>query len=221
MKNKLTVKQEKFILNVFSGMNQSEAYRQAGYANNSLATVKANASRLATSANVLQRLEKLQLKAESSKIMSVIERKERLSEIARGKLTDFMELGKDGSWVNLGTETPGSAAIQEIHSRTEYDENGDKPTLYTSVKLHDPMKAISELNKMDGAYAPTRQEITGKDGEPIQISLDAKAKLIGLLAYGAARLKAGEDSTKPITAGSTEPTIRLDSMGKTQSTSSR
>ena len=218
MKNKLTVKQEKFITSYIQLGNATEAAIVAGYSRKTATVI---ASQNLTKINIIARRKELEDSMASAKIMTSKERKERLSEIARGKLTDFMELGKDGSWVNLGPETPGSAAIQEIHSRTEYDENGEKPTLYTSVKMHDPMKAISELNKMDGAYAPTRQEITGKDGEPIQISLDAKAKLIGLLAYGAARLKAGEDSTKPITAGSTEPIIRLDSMGKTQSTSSR
>jgi hypothetical protein len=85
--------------------------------------------------------------------MDVIERKERLSEIARANLTQFMELGKDGSWVNLGPETPNAGAIQEIHSRTEYDDKTDTNTVYTSVKLHSPIQAIQELNKMEKIYS--------------------------------------------------------------------
>jgi hypothetical protein len=30
------------------------------------------------------------------------------------------------------------------------------------------MQAIAEMNKMDGDYAPTRNEHTGKNGEPIK-----------------------------------------------------
>lgn len=150
---KLTQKQEKFALNLFSGMTQSKAYMEAGYACKALTTFANNASRLAKKAYILQRLDELKAKAESDKVMSVKERKERLSEIARAKLTDLVELGQDGSWVNIGPETPHGAAIQEIHSRTEYDDDGSKPTVYTSVKLHDPMKAIDIMNKMDKVYS--------------------------------------------------------------------
>jgi len=85
-KSKLTVKQEKFTLNLFSGMNESKAYAGAGYAQNSPATISANACRLAKNVNVLARLEELREKAASAKIMNVIERREKLSEIAREKL---------------------------------------------------------------------------------------------------------------------------------------
>lgn len=116
--------------------------------------------------------------------MGVVERKQRLSEIARAKLTDFMELGQDGSWVNIGPETKYGGAIQEIHSRTEYDENGSKPTVHTSVKLHDPAKAIDLLNKMDKIYSPeTLQNVNN-----IQINIitrDEKAKeLVGKIMSG-------------------------------------
>jgi phage terminase small subunit len=161
-------KQEKFALNLFSGMSQREAYKKAGYSTNfAVAIVDSNACRLAKSNKVLARLKELNAKAENGRIMSVLERKERLSEIARTNLTQFMELGQDGSWVNLGAETPNTAAIQEIHSRTEYDDNGSKPTVYTSIKLHDPLKAIDLLNKMDGAYAPIKTDVTSK-GEAIK-----------------------------------------------------
>lgn len=174
----LTPKQERFVINLFSGMTQYDAYLKAGYSSNtSRAVIDKNASVLASNSKVVVRLKELQSKVESEKIMDVTERKERLSEIARAKLTQFMELGKDGSWVNLGEETPNSGAIQEIHSRTEYDDNGDKPTIYTSVKLHDPMKAIDLLNKMEKLYseAPT----VNVDNRKIEIYVGSdKAKLL-------------------------------------------
>ena len=154
----LTDRQMKFAQNIFAGMTQAKAYLKAGYAKNNAVTVNNNASRLAKKELILQYLTKLREKAESQKVMSVIERRERLSEIARTNLTQFMELGQDGSWVNLGEETKNAGAIQEIHSRTEYDENGAHPTIYTSIKLHDPIRAIDLLNKMDGVYGVDKEK---------------------------------------------------------------
>ena len=167
---KLTQKQETFTQFLFTGINQREAYQKAGYAcNSSLVVIDSNASRLANSEKVLARLAELNTKAESASVMSVLERKQRLTEIARANLTQFMELGKDGSWVNLGPETPNPGAIQEIHSRTEYDKDTDTNTVYTSVKLHDPIRAIQELNKMEGNYAPVKTDLTS-GGEPLKIT---------------------------------------------------
>jgi phage terminase small subunit len=152
---KLTVKQEKFITYYFQLGNATEAAVKAGYSKKNAVVI---ASQNLTKLNVQARLKELQEKVASEKIMSVKERKERLSEIARTNLTQFMELGQDGSWVNLGAETPNTAAIQEIHSRTEYDDNGSKPTVYTSIKLHDPLKAIEILNKMEKVYEPDKKD---------------------------------------------------------------
>jgi phage terminase small subunit len=150
---KLTQKQETFCLNLFQGMSQHEAYLKAGYSNKqSPAVIDKNASILAKTSKVLVRIDELRKKAEDDSVMDVLERKQRLTEIARAKLTDFMELGQDGAWVNIGPETKNGGAISEIHSRTEYDDDGAKPTVHTSVKLHNPVEAIKELNKMDKVY---------------------------------------------------------------------
>lgn len=142
-------KQEKFCIEYINSGNGTASAVLAKY---SVKSAGVTACRLLKNNNVLARLNELRERIESKKVMNVQERKERLSEIARAKLTNFMELGKDGSWVNIGAETEQGGAIQEIHSRTEYDENGSHPTLYTSVKLHDPVRAIQELNKMEKIY---------------------------------------------------------------------
>lgn len=150
MRNSLTQKQANFCLKYFECGNASEAAIAVGYGPKSAAR---NAYHVLHSPLVRARLEELRKKAEGDSVMNILERKQRLSEVARARLTDFMELGKDGSWVNIGEETEKGGAIQEIHSRTEYDENRAHPTVYTSVKLHDPMKAIDLLNKMDKIYS--------------------------------------------------------------------
>jgi len=152
MAKRLTQKQEMFCLSYFVLRNATQAAIEAGYkpkAAHSMATE--NLQKPAIKA----RLDELSTKIEKGAVMSVQERMERLTEIARARLTEFMELGQDGSWVNLGEETLQGGAIQEIHSRTQYDNNGANSTIYTSVKLHDPMKAIDLLNKMDKLYSET------------------------------------------------------------------
>lgn len=149
MRQHLSQKQEMFCLEYFRTTNATQSAITAGY---SPKTAKAMASENLTKPDIQARLAELRKKTETASVMTVLERKERLSEIARARLTDYMELGQDGSWVNIGKETPGGAAIQEIHSRTEYDKNGASPTVYTSVKLHDPVRAMDLLNKMDKIY---------------------------------------------------------------------
>jgi len=147
MKSKLTVKQEKFCINYFESGNATDAALVAGYSKHTAAAI---AGENLQKPIIIERISALQKKAESAKIATVQERKEILTEILRAKLTDFMELGQDGSWVNIGPETKSGHAIQEIHSRTEYDKDGASPTIYTSVKLINPIEAIKELNKMEG-----------------------------------------------------------------------
>jgi len=149
MKKRLTQKQETFCIKYFELGNATEAAIQAGYKPKAARFI---ASRLLTKDNIQARIQELRQKVEDKAIMNVSERQRRLTEIARAKITDFMELGQDGSWVNLGPEVPMSAAIQEIKSRTEYDKDGANPTIYTSVKLHNPLQAIDLLNKMDKIY---------------------------------------------------------------------
>jgi len=165
----LTVKQEKFCVNYFKSGNATEAAIKAGYSKKS---ANAIAGQNLAKLSIKARMAELRKRAEDASVASVIERKQILTEILRAKLPDFMELGKDGSWVNIGPETPGGRAIQEIHSRTEYDENGEHPTIYTSVKLHDPIKAIQELNKMEHIY---------DDSTKVDVNIDQREVVYNLI----------------------------------------
>lgn len=179
MARRLTQKQETFCLKYFELGNATEAALVAGYSSKNARFL---ASRWLTKANIQARIQELRQKAEDASVMNVLERKQRLTEIARARLTDFMELGQDGSWVNIGEETPQSGAIQEIHSRTEYDEDGSKPTVYTSVKLHDPMKAIDLLNKIDKIYSEgVNVNIDNRRMEAVIVNIDPKAVAAAIL----------------------------------------
>jgi phage terminase small subunit len=143
------MKQEKFCVNYFACGNATQAAIKAGY---SRKTAHSIATENLQKPAIIERLKNLQEKAFSERIMSVQERKERLSEIARARMADLVTCGPDGSWVNVGLDGCQSAAIQGIRSTTEYDANGAKPTIITDIKLHDPIRAIAELNKMEHVY---------------------------------------------------------------------
>ena len=146
---KLTQKQEKFVIQYFKTGNATQSAITAGY---SPKTAQVIAAENLTKPMIVERLTQLRQKVEDAAVMTKLEILKRHSEFARTNLTDFMELGQDGSWVNIGKETPNAGAIAEIHSRTEYDEDGAHPTVYTSVKLCDRQKSMSEICKILGFY---------------------------------------------------------------------
>jgi len=162
MSNKLTKRQEIFCVKYFELGNASEAARIAGY---SPKWAGVNTCQILRRPSIQARIKELQEKedqtrkaVEMASVMSVLERKQRLTEIARACLTEFMELGQDGSWVNLGPETEHGGAIHEIHSHTILGKDGADSVVYASVKLHDPMKAIDLLNKMEKIYSDGYQD---------------------------------------------------------------
>ena len=196
----LTAKQEKFVLNLFQGMSQREAYTKAGYSTNfAPAIVDKNACVLAKNSKILVRLKELQGKVENAAIMSVSERKERLSEIARARLTDYQEAGADGAgYINIGKESPNTAAIAGIKSSTKFDENGNTGTLYTEIKLHNPIMAIAELNKMEKLYNDDKQGVNVNVNVAVMQARDlTDDELASIAARGSARIveqKASKES---------------------------
>lgn len=149
----LTQKQENFVRFVFEGMTQREAWKQAGYScNYSMAVLDVHASQLFHKDKVQIRYQELQKAADDASVMSVLERKQVLSEIGRGRLSDFIEAGMDGSWINIDKDKMNTAALQAIDSKTEYDDDGAHPTVVTKIRLHSPTQAIDLLNKMDKLY---------------------------------------------------------------------
>jgi len=141
MRNGLTQKQEIYTQNLFKGMYQRDAYIDAYHPAYALSTIDANASRLAKNEKVSARLKELRQKAEDATIADVKERKQVLTEIIRGRFSEFM--------TQLTPEKLKSAALQEIRITTIGKE---KPIKTTTIKLNDPVKAIAELNKMEHIY---------------------------------------------------------------------
>lgn len=161
-------KREKFCLEYFKEGNAAKAATLAGY---SVRSIRSIASELLTKPDIQSRLAELQKKAEDDSVMSVLERKQRLSEIGRARMTDFVKCIDGVSRITADLDSLNSAAIVEVTTDTVQLGKGENApeAIITKLKLRDPVAAIAELNKMDGAYAPTKTELTGKGGKPIQI----------------------------------------------------
>lgn len=88
----------------------------------------------------------IEASAEAAKkaVMSKAERMEVLSKIGRGELT------------------------QKVRD----EESGEVNEVFIPVVPNDRKAAIAELNKMEGDYAPTKTELTGKNGAPLNGSID-------------------------------------------------
>lgn len=97
---------------------------------------------------IAERIQELRQKVEDESVAAVLERKQILTEIARGNLLDYQGTGADGAWLNIGKDSPHTKAVSEITSRT--DEHN---SVITKVKLHSPTPAIDLLNKMDKLYS--------------------------------------------------------------------
>jgi len=156
MRKRLTQMQETFCLKYFELGNASEAATIAGYSTRSIRNI---ASVNLTKTNIIKRIDQLRQAAEDASIASVVERKQRLTEIARANIPDYVQ--EDG--IRLNGQSPNTGAVSEITTKTKMLSNG--PAVITNLKLHNPIQAIAELNKMDGAYAPIK--MSGADGEPL------------------------------------------------------
>lgn len=196
MRTRLTQKQETFALNIFKGATQREAWKEAGYSTRyPIAHIDRDASLLANSPKILQRLEELRRKTEDASVMDVLERKQVLTEIGRASMMNFAEVGQDGAWFNIDNSNLNSRAIQSIQSKTVLGKDGADDAVFIRVNLHDPTKAIDLLNKMDKLYSDGAQYI---DNRKIEI-YDAKGKLAGIITRLASRI--GEEESPRLTDG--------------------
>jgi len=151
MRTRLTQKQETFCLRYFELGNATEAANLAGY---SPRGIRVTASRMLTKTNIQARIKELRQKAEDETVMNVLERKQRLSEIARAVIPDFVA----DQGIRVSKDMPNVAAVAEITTKTRLYRKGGEPVTITNLKLHNPVASIQELNKMDGIYSDGYQD---------------------------------------------------------------
>ncbi len=181
----LTQKQETFTVEYFKTGDATKSAITAGYKPKFVAT---HTTRWLKMAKIQQRLQELRDKLADEAVMDQREILERNTEIARARMSDFMECGADGSWINIGLDGCQSAALQEVISRTEYNEKGSNPVLITKIKLHDPVRSMDQISRIRGYYKPEGGNTYNINVDKVVI--DARGKLEDALSRLA--LRAGE-----------------------------
>lgn len=150
-----------------------KAVLQAGYKAKDDQNAMVISSHLLSHPKVRNRLQELQAIDLSAQIMSVKERKERLSEIARAELVDFLDVeGRP----TLTRDTPHHAAAMELVHRAQSTKDGGL-IVTKAIKLRDPVTAISELNKMEHVYEAgvSPQDLLAGLGALVRLAREAQS----------------------------------------------
>ena len=151
----LTSKEERFCYQYVLHLNATKACILAGYSEK---TAYAAGSRLLRNVKIQERIQYLKENlAETAEISSlrVLKEHEKIAFVDAGQLRDGWLSLKD--FEDLTDEQ--KSVIQEITTRqTKY---GDE----VKIKLYDKQKSLDSINRMCGFDAPTKTEITGKDGK--------------------------------------------------------
>lgn len=129
---KLSILQEKFCLEYAASGNATDAYKKAGYKNNSEKASNANAARLLKLPKIQQRLQELAKELATPKIANVQEIQEFLTSVMRREQQE-----------------------EEIVSAGDYADKMERKTPITAA-----IKAAETLAKMQGAFR-TDINITG------------------------------------------------------------
>lgn len=186
---KLTQRQINFTQDYFNEVPPGQAY-MTHFKVKSMSVADVCASKLLKTTKIQTYLEELRAAARSPLIMDYQERQKRLTEIGRGNLLDYQEVGADGGYLSIGRDSPNTGAISEITSRTEYDKDGANAALITKVKLHSPISAIDILNKMDKVYNDV--PLVNQDNRTINIIVSSE-KAKELIESVGKRLLGGDD----------------------------
>lgn len=148
--------------------NATQAMIAAGY---SPKTADRKSHLMVGRSQVQAEIKRLNEKIEDNAICDVRERKIILSEVARGKASDYLFSGKDGSFISYGSDSPNQRAVAGITTKTvsgqteegeEAEKASSEDTIIQKLELRDAIKAIDVLNKMDGLYLQ-KVEVSGSE----------------------------------------------------------
>ena len=156
--------------------NATQAMIQAGY---SPKYAFSNTTHVFDKPWMQARIKELRQKIEDESVMNALERRQKLSEIARAVIPDFV--GDDG--IKVTKDIPNVAAVEEITTKTKFYRKGGEPVIITNLKLHSPISAIQELNKMDKLYSDghvfnLNQNIQNVEARIVNFNAGAVAKAI-------------------------------------------
>ncbi len=147
MSDFINSRQEAFCIKYLELGNFREAAIAAGYR----ARSARNAGwRSMKNPRIAARINELRRRTEDAAVVKILERKRILSEIARARITDYLNDAGDGLAVDRGIVNAG--AVAEVSVQTRLGRDGQAGSVVTRLKLHDPVRAIDLLNRMEGLY---------------------------------------------------------------------
>ena len=163
----LTEKEELFCQSYLIDFNGARAARDSGYSEDS---ARAIASENLTKPHIRARIQ--QLRAEMGKAFN-ISRERIAQEYARIAFSDLRKIFNDDGALKLPKDWDDdtTAAIAGVDTDELFEWiDGAKSRIGDTkkLKMSDKRAALDSLAKLMGYVAPTRQEITGADGKPVQ-----------------------------------------------------
>ena len=182
---------ESFCLHYMSTMNGSQAALAAGYSARNPKNAHIIAWTLLKREDVQARLKELRKATADEAIMTLVQQKIVLSEIGRARLIDYQD--EHGAIRPLEGDVPNPAAIESV----EYRWNPIKKEAYPwRIKLRDPVDAIAELCRLDGAYKKPSASVAVASINRVVVVEDARTKLAAMLNKLSGRIKEAEDMPK-------------------------
>ncbi|WP_340610842.1 terminase small subunit [Xenorhabdus bharatensis] len=174
----LTKLQQKFVLGILKGLNQVDAYKQAGYKAKTDESARASSSEILTNLNVKTFLDAMNQEAVSEAVMSRQEALERLSAMGRVSIHDIADfrnsqIGEDdegkpvfqATWQFKDSALQNPAALSAVSELTT-GKDGIK------LKLHDPKSAIKQLAELLGWESAKKVDLSSSDGSMTPNSID-------------------------------------------------
>jgi phage terminase small subunit len=163
----LTAKQELFCSEYLVDLNASGAARRAGYSEDTAGAIG------------WENLKKPEIQKRIQEMRDAIGKgfnitKERLAqELSRIAFFDIRKIyNESGGLKNIQTlsedEAAAVAGIESFEEFEGYGEEREKTGDVRKVKIWEKTKAIESLVKLMGYAAPTKTEVTGENGKPIQ-----------------------------------------------------
>jgi len=163
---------ESFCLHYMSTLNGSQSALAAGYSARNPKNAHIIAWTLLKREDVQARIAQLREAASDDAIMTLIQRKVVLSEIARARMSDYRD--EHGRLIPLDKDVPNRAAIASVEYA--YDPVKCKP-YPVRINLRDPVDAIVELSKLDGTYKQKPMSVAAERITGVSVVQTARAKI--------------------------------------------
>jgi len=168
MAEPLTTMQRNFCFHYIESHNAGKAMKAAGSKAKTDGALRVGGFEVLTNPNAKAFITAVQGLINSSKVCSLQERAETLSEIIRARHSDFLTMGADGVWMHdIGPETLNQAALRKVKTRIT-TEGGNKGEVliekqFDEIELEPKIPAIKELGAVLGDVQQ-QQDSGGRTG---------------------------------------------------------